>query len=131
AVASGSARLGPCDLVTLQEGTALAGGPVGLIGAGTGLGHGFLLWDKGSYGAFASEAGHTAFAARDALEWGLAEFLTAQFGRASWERVLSGAGLVHLYQYLVASSFVTEQPRIRDEMASDDPAAVVTRNGLS
>ena len=131
AVAYGIARLGPADLVTLQDAAPQPGGPIGLIGAGTGLGQGFLLWDQGAYRVFPSEGGHTAFAARDDLEWGLAQFLMAQFGRVSWERVLSGAGIAHLYDYLATTRYAAEQPGIRQEMATTDPAAVVTKHGLA
>ena len=55
AVAWGIARLGPDDLATLQEGTPAPHGPIGLIGAGTGLGQGFLLWNGERYGVYRSE----------------------------------------------------------------------------
>jgi glucokinase len=131
AVGYGIARLGPADLVTLQEGSALARGPIGLIGAGTGLGHGFLLWDQGSYRVYASEAGHTTFAAGNDLEEGLVRFLRAEYGHVSWERVLSGPGLAHLYRYLATSGFAPEQQAVRDAMAHEDPAAVVTHHALA
>lgn len=131
AVAYGIARLTPDDFVSLQDGVPVARGPIGLIGAGTGLGHGFLLWHDGGYGVHPSEAGHAAFAARDEEEWGLVEFLTPQLGRVSWERILSGPGVVSLYQYLVSGHYAPEQTMIQQEMQREDPAAVVTRHGLA
>ncbi len=131
AVGYGISRLADADVVTLQAGTPVEGGAIGLLGAGTGLGTGFLLTDNGGYGVHPSEAGHSAFAARDELEWGLARFLMREFGRVSWERVLSGAGFVHLYQYLAAAGFAPEQPSVQDEMRREMPAAVVTRHGLA
>ena len=131
AVGYGVGRLGTGDLVTLQPGTPHARGPIALIGAGTGLGQGFLLWDGDGYRAHPSEGGHAAFAARTALEWGLAEFLRAEFGHASWERVLSGAGLVHIYRYLVTRGIAREEAGIRAEMEHEDPAAVVSRHALA
>ena len=131
AVAWGIARLGGDDIVVLQEGRAIEGGPIGLIGAGTGLGTGFLLWDKGGYGVHPSEMSHTAFAARDEHEWGLTKFLIQQFGRVSWERILSGPGFVNLYQYLVATGYAPEQERVVREMQMDKPAAVISRHGLA
>jgi glucokinase len=131
AVGWGVGRLGTQDLVTLQAGEPQPNGPIGLLGAGTGLGTGFLLWDKGSYGVHASEGAHAAFAARDELEWGLVKFLAKQFGRVSWERVVAGPGFVHLYQYLAAAGFAPEQPAVRAEMEKADAAAVVTRHGLA
>ncbi len=67
----GVGRLGPADLVTLQAGTAADHGTIALIGAGTGLGEGFLTWDGARYRVHASEGGHVNFAARDDVEWGL------------------------------------------------------------
>ncbi len=130
AAAHGVGLLAPADLVTLQAGALVEHGPIGLIGAGTGLGHGFLLWD-GSYKVHASEAGHAAFAARSPEEFRLLEFLLKEFDRVSWERVISGPGLAHLYRFLVADGFAKEQPAVRDEMTREDPPAVVTRHGLA
>lgn len=130
AVGHAIALLGPEDLVTLQEGREEPHGPRAVIGAGTGLGQGFLVWDGGRYTVCGSEGGHTAFAARNALEWGLAESLLAEYPHASWERVLSGAGLAHVYRYLAARRAAPERDEVRSEMARDDPAAVVTRRAL-
>lgn len=122
--------LRPEDLVTLQQGREDPHGPRAVIGAGTGLGHGFLVWDGGRYRVHGSEGGHTAFAARNALEWGLAESLLAEYPHASWERVLSGAGLAHVYRYLAAAGIAPERDEVRAEMGREDPAAVVTRRAL-
>lgn len=129
AVGYGVRRLGAQDFVTLQTGVADSTGPIALIGAGTGLGQGFLFWDGERYRVHGSEGGHVAFAARDALEWGLVEFLNAEFERTSCERVLSGSGIAHLYRYLAASA--PEAEGVHEEMEREDPAAVVTRHALA
>lgn len=129
AVGHGIQRLGAEDFVTLQAHEADAQGPIALIGAGTGLGQGFLVHDGLRYRVLGSEGGHVAFAARDALEWGLAESLRTQFGHVSYERVLSGAGLAHVYQYLAGSA--PESELVHEEMEQEDPAAVVTRHALA
>lgn len=126
----GIGRLGDDDLATLQAGERQERGPIGLIGAGTGLGHGFLLWNDG-YKVHPSEAGHGAFAARTPEEWKLVAYLRNEFERVSWERVLSGPGLAHLYRFLAATRFAAEQPEVREEMAGEDPAAVVTKHALA
>ncbi len=123
--------LRPADLVTLQEGVPAARGNIALIGAGTGLGAGFLVWDGGRYRVHASEGGHAHFAARDAVEWGLRGTLLDEFGRVSAERVLSGPGLARIYRYLAATGFAPERPEVRAEMERDDAAAVVTRHALA
>jgi glucokinase len=131
AAAHGVACLGPRDLVTLQEGKAEAHGTIALIGAGTGLGEGFLTWDGARYRVHASEGGHTDFAAGDQATWTLRQALLDEFGRVSWERVLSGAGLAQLYRHFAASGAAPEQPSVRREMEREDPAAVVTRHALA
>ena len=49
AVGYGIELLAPADLATLQEGTPAPQGPIALIGAGTGLGQGFLIWQGDHY----------------------------------------------------------------------------------
>lgn len=131
AVGYGLEWLGPGDFVTIQDGTPTARGPIALIGAGTGLGEGYLLWDGERYQVHSSEGGHADFAARDALEWQFAQFIRAEHGRASWDRILSGPGLGRLYRFLVQRGETPEHPAVQAEMARDDPAAVVTRHGLA
>jgi glucokinase len=131
AVGYGIESLGPSDLATLQEGIAEPQGPIALIGAGTGLGQGFLLWEKDHYRVLASEGGHSDFASRGPVQAGLLEFLGREFGRVSWERVLSGPGMVNTYRYLLASVAAPEQAVVRTEMGQEDPAAVIVRHALA
>jgi glucokinase len=131
AAAHGIGCLGPADLVTLQEGKPAEHGTIALIGAGTGLGQGFLIWDGARYRVQASEGGHADFAADDEATWTLRMSLLDEWGRVSWERVLSGAGLAHLYRHLAADGFAAERSDVHEEMRSGDPAAVVTRHGLA
>jgi glucokinase len=131
AAGHGLDRLGPADLVTLQPGTPADHGARALIGAGTGLGEGFLVWDGGRYRVHASEGGHVNFAARDAVEWGLRGTLMDEYGHVSYERILSGAGLARLYNYLAVTGFASERPEVRSEMEQGDPAAAISRHGLA
>ena len=131
ALGHGLARLQPVDVVTLQPGRDDPKGVMAVIGAGTGLGEGFVLRGRSRVRVMASEGGHTDFAPHDETEWGLFEFLRARYGHVSWERVLSGNGLVDLYHYLAGRGEVAQHPEIAQEMrAAKDPAAVVSRHGL-
>ncbi len=123
--------LGRPDLATLQEGSPTLHGPITLIGPGTGLGQGFLLWERDHYRVLPSEGGHGDFAPRGKLQNGLLEFLRRQFDRVSWERLLSGAGLVNTYRYLLASGAAPEQETVRAELEREDPATVITRHALA
>lgn len=131
AVGYGVERLGPGDLVTLQAGIPVPRGPIALLGAGTGLGEGCMIWDGQRYQVYPSEGGHADFAARDALEWKLVEFLRTAHGHVSYDRVVSGPGLASIYRFLAALGETPEQPSVRAEMTREDPAAVVTTHALA
>jgi glucokinase len=130
-VGYGIELLSPADLAALQEGTLEAQGPIALIGAGTGLGQGFLFWDDDHYEVLASEGGHSDFASRGKMQAGLLQFLEAKFQRVSWERLLSGPGLINIYHYLAESGVSPEQAKVKDEMVREDPAAVIARHALA
>lgn len=130
AVGYGLALLGPDDVVTLQRGTRAERGTIAVIGAGTGLGEGFLVWDGARYRVEPSEGGHVTFAARDDFECGLLRALRSEFGHVSYERVASGPGLVRIYHYLARSGYAAEQPAVRQEQERGDPAEVIVRHAL-
>ena len=82
----------------LQEGEARRGGNIGLIAAGTGLGQALLHNVDGRFLPSASEAGHADFSARTEREIALTRDLTARYGRADVEHVVSGRGLVNIHR---------------------------------
>jgi len=131
AVGHGLHSLSEDEVEVLQQGVAAEHGPVALIGAGTGLGQGYLLWDGSRYAVHPSEGGHADFSPTNALERDLLAFLAQEFGRVSSERVLSGAGIAHIYRFLKSVGVAAEQAAIRDEMAGSDPAQVIARHGLA
>lgn len=103
AVGYGIQALAPEDTVTLQAGAPDGQAPVALIGAGTGLGEGFIVpLPGGGYRVLPSEGAHADFAPRSHLEFQLLMYLRErhQIPRVSVERVVSGLGLVSLYQFL-------------------------------
>lgn len=102
AVGYGVLGLSEQDLHTLQPGTPNADAPIAVIGAGTGLGQGFAIPQSGSYRVFATEGGHSSFAPRTQLEFDLLQYLKEKnsIERVSVERVVSGMGIVAIYQFL-------------------------------
>jgi glucokinase len=101
ALALGIRALGKADLVMLNEGARDRSGPCALIGAGTGLGEAALVPAPGGrHLVLASEGGHADFAPRDEQEIGILRFLLQRYQHVSWERVLSGDGLVNLAEAL-------------------------------
>ena len=130
--ALGLPYLPPRALRTLVRGRGEPGGPLALLGAGTGLGETGLLPVAGRYEPCPSEGGHKDFAPRDAREARFAAFLASRTGRAEWDRVLSGEGLVHLYEFLRAEGgSPAESARVAAELASSsDRAAAISRFAL-
>jgi glucokinase len=91
--------LKPDELDVLQQGVVVPSGNAAVIAAGTGLGEALLLNVDGRFVPGDSEGGHADFAARTPRELALVAALTPIFGRVSVEHVLSGPGLVNLYQF--------------------------------
>ncbi|MFO0982146.1 MAG: glucokinase [Planctomycetota bacterium] len=117
--AYGLSELSPADLVTLHAGEPGAEGNQALISAGTGLGEAGLYWDGRHHQPFASEGGHTSFAPGDDRELTLWRWLKARFAHVSWERVVSGPGLVHIHACLRETGQFPQSAA-----PAEDPAAI-------
>jgi len=117
------------DTVTLQTGSADAAGNRAVIAAGTGLGQAGLCFDGKVHIPFATEGGHADFAPATERDWRLCGFLQRRFGHVSWERVVSGAGLVSLFEFLLQESGAASPDWFGDP--SQDSAATITRHALS
>lgn len=96
AAARGVSLLRDTDCATLIHGEAAPAAPVAVLGAGTGLGEAIVVGDE----VVPGEGGHADFGPGDTLELRLAAWLMSRHGRASWEDVLSGPGLVNLSRFL-------------------------------
>lgn len=77
-----------------------AQGPIGILGPGTGLGVCSLIPHAGGWTVVPGEGGHVTLPTSTALEDQIAAFLRTRWSHVSAERVLSGSGLVNLYQAL-------------------------------
>ena len=99
ATAWGIPALGEEDLLTLHPGVPDAWGNQAVIAAGTGLGEAGLYWDGLQYRPFATEGGHASFSPSDDLEMALLKHLMRVHRHVSWERVISGPGLVSLHEF--------------------------------
>lgn len=101
AVAYGILTLEDEVLSWLQSGRVQPHGPCLVAGAGTGFGVAQLLWDGSRHQVLPSEAGHADFSPSDALQDKLAAYLREKQGRCPIESVLSGPGLVNIYDFLL------------------------------
>jgi len=118
------------DFLTLQEGDPDASGNACIISAGTGLGEAGLYWDGVRHHPFATEGGHTDFAPRNALEFALLEHLQQQHDRVSWERLISGPGLVEIYHFLHHYRDNMEPAGLKKITGHSDPAAMVSKQAM-
>ncbi|MBW4574027.1 MAG: glucokinase [Aphanothece sp. CMT-3BRIN-NPC111] len=138
AVGYGIKGLAESDLHTLQAGKPQPDAPMGVIGAGTGLGEGFLIKLGDSYQVFATEGGHADFAPRSELEFQLLKYLLDKHNiqRVSYDRVVSGRGITSIYQFLRDRQFADESPDVgqvvrkweqeaKQSQKSVDPAAAI------
>jgi glucokinase len=91
------------ELAVLQTGHAASDGNAALIAPGTGLGEALLHNISGRFVPMSSEGGHADFAARTPREIELSQYLLTRFGRAEYEHVLSGPGLVNLHRFVHAN----------------------------
>ncbi len=131
ATAYGVLRLSEGDTLMLNAGSPRPHGNIAVIAAGTGLGEGGLIWNGQRYQALASEGGHTDFAPRNELEIDLLRYLLTTYKRVSYERVVSGMGIVNLYRFFRARMSSPEPKWLGEEIISGDAAAAISRAALA
>lgn len=130
ATAYGILWLRPDELEVLNPGTtpkkrqALA-----LIAAGTGLGEGILFWDGKSYRPMPSEGGHTDFAPNNDYEIELLRYLRSQYLHVSYERLVSGPGLLAIYEF-IRDTKKNEPTWLAEKIKVGNPAAEIAEAGL-
>ncbi len=115
------------ELRTIQAGAANPDGNVSLVAPGTGLGEALLVNSGGALVPSPSEGGHADFAARTAREAGLLAYLIGRFGRASYEHVISGPGLVNIHRFVHRSPCACVDPDAPDAAAEISHAALDRR----
>lgn len=130
AVAQALPALGNDHCVNLQTATAQAAAPRAVLGAGTGLGQAMLIPHGKDYKVIATEGGHVDFAPQCDQQWQLLRTLQTQYGHVSYERLLSGNGLVFIYRFLHERR-IPGGPTLLDSLTdADDPAAIISDAAL-
>mmetsp|Transcript_16665 Transcript_16665/g.43029 ORF Transcript_16665/g.43029 Transcript_16665/m.43029 type:complete len:433 (+) Transcript_16665:82-1380(+) len=128
------------EVDVLQDVPPLAGAPIAVLGAGTGLGEAYMTTgENGDYEVWPSEGGHAEFAPRQdgssKLQFEMCQYLQIKYSaksRISVERIVSGRGIANIYQFL-AHKFpekvnkAVHRKFLGDIQASakNDPAAIV------
>jgi glucokinase len=103
-------RLRPEEARQVGAGVAVADAPIAILGPGTGLGVSASLAAPAGRLAVPSEGGHATLSASDATEDRLLSILRQWFGDVSFERVLSGDGIVNLYRAQCAMAGIEAAP---------------------
>jgi glucokinase len=120
------------ELEVIQDGQSDPNGNIAVLAAGTGLGQAFLVpTGDGRYRVLETEGGQCDFPARNPLETSLRESLGQVSGRVCIEDVLSGPGLIRIFEFVKERDHATEPDWLADEFEQEDPALVISRNGLS
>lgn len=96
------------DLKVINRG-ASSGGNAALISPGTGLGEVGLFFDGTEYRPFATEGGHCDFSPRSLQECSLWKYMYEKFGHVSWERLVSGPGIIHIYEFLKGPDHISSE----------------------
>ncbi|MBM4121373.1 MAG: glucokinase [Nitrospira sp.] len=135
ATAYGLLVLRPDETTALNQGSpspasAAAKRTMALIAAGTGLGEAILFWQGSRYHPMPSEGGHASFAPTSDLEIDLLRHLRTQHLHVSYERLLSGAGLHAIYEFLKETKR-NEPTWLAERLKVEDPAAVIAEVGLA
>lgn len=131
ATAYGLLVLRPDEVEVLNAGTPPESpAALALIAAGTGLGEAILFPHRSHYHPMPSEGGHASFSPTNDLEIELLRYLRINHLHVSWERVLSGPGLVNVYEFL-RDTKKNEPTWVAERLKTGDPAAVIAEIGLA
>lgn len=129
-VAFGVGLLTGDELAVLNKGREQEGN-AGIVAAGTGLGIAGLFWDGTAHIPSASEGGHVDFAPRNDLEVDLLKFLLRRHDHVSVERLVSGPGLLTIYEFLTERESTGKEDPLSERLEKGDPSQVIATAALS
>jgi glucokinase len=93
-------RLSEDDRIQIGSGSPVGKAPIGLIAPGTGLGMSALVQTPNGAIPVEGEGGHMTMPPADGRESAVLDLMRKRYDHVSAERLLSGPGLVNLYQAL-------------------------------
>lgn len=130
AAAYGIESLEEKDVFVLNKGNPQRDGNKCLLSAGTGLGESIIFWDGKKYKPSPSEGGHSDFAPRNKIEIKLLNYLINKYGRISYERILSGPGLLNVYNFFKDTTYQNTPAWLLERLKKEDPSAVISEVGM-
>ena len=107
------------DRLPLAGGSPEPGAPCAVLGPGTGLGLGLLIPCESGLAVVPTEGGHAGFAPRTQEEGAVAQFIATEYDFVSWERLLSGEGLVNIHRALSHVEGVPSPVRRPEEITQE------------
>jgi glucokinase len=119
------------EFYPLNQAASIKDRNLALIAPGTGLGKAMLIYQNGRYVPIPSEGGHADFAPNNELEIKLWQYLHKHYGHVSIERVVSGSGLVNIYNWLISSGRFNEPGWLAQNLKEIDPARAITEAALT
>lgn len=120
------------DLIVLNRGEITGKEKIyGVLAPGTGLGEGFLIRGPKQNEVIASEGGHVDFAPTNETEIALLQYLQARHEHVSYERVLSGPGLINIYHFLKDTRRAFEPLALAERMQEENQAGVISSAALN
>jgi glucokinase len=133
AVAHGITELKADDVIQIGGDKAQLHKPIGILGAGTGLGMAALISHSDGYHVLDTEGGHADFAPVDQRQMDLLSCLRQTYKRVSLERVLSGKGIVNIYTAICQMEkapvkFNTPPEVVAAAIDGSDPVALAALN---
>lgn len=136
AMAVGMLYLNDEDFVQLNPNAEQQNGNIAVLAAGTGLGEAMLYWDGEKHHPMATEGGHSSFAPQTEQQDRLLAFLRRLYPQhVSYERILSGIGFSHLYDFLLDSSYAPACPAVPSAQQAGlqgiDRNAIISRLGIN
>jgi glucokinase len=108
------------DRLQVGQGTAVAHMPIGIIGPGSGLGVAAVVFSGTRPVPVTTEGGHVTIPATSAREFSLFEFLRrSKYHHISAERILSGKGIVNVYNAIREVDGLSLPERTAEEITKD------------
>lgn len=119
------------ELVALNTVRRRMDANIALVAPGTGLGQAMLIHDNGRYIPVATEGGHVDFAPNTEGDLRLWYYLHERWGHVSVERVVSGTGLVNIFDWLRSEAGEDAADFGSAEWDPPDPARAITEAALA
>ena len=119
------------EFFSLNQVDALKDQNIALIAPGTGMGKAMLIRQDNRYVPVPSEGGHADFAPNNEAEMQLWQHLHQHYGHVSIERVVSGSGLVNIYNWFKDSDRLNEPDWLKQKLKAMDPAKAITEAALA